>query len=184
MLKIISLTILGLLFLNACSHSLSYVDGNIVRYPTKDIKVNSKQYKTYSYDKKTYQWAKAATKINDPDSKWSTPEYDFESFTKKTIKQNMKKKGMKYSNDSADIIISFGIDINMAAQKYFLFGNSDGNLAAPAPKGALTIVVANKKSNAVIWTAWATADYKKLDKQIAKKRMEYAISEMLAKFPN
>ena len=184
MIKIILLSITGILFLSACSHSVSYIDGKIITYSTKDINVKSKQYETYSYYKKTYQWAKATTKVNDPNNKWLPPEFDFEDFTKNTIKQKLEKQGLKYSNDSADIIISFGIDINMAAHKYYLFGDADGNFVVPAPKGALTIVITNKKTNSVVWTAWASSDYKQLDKVIAKKRMEYAISEMFKKFPD
>ena len=184
MIKTILLSITCILFLSACSHSVSYVDGEIITYPTKDIDFKSKQYATYNYYKKTYQWAKTTTKVNAPDNKWLIPELDFENFTKNTIKQYLGKQGLKYSKDSADITVSFGLNINMAAHKYLLFGDADGNVAIPSPKGALTIVITNKKTNTLIWTAWASSDYKQLDKVIAKKRMEYAISEMFNKFPN
>lgn len=184
MIKIILLSITYILFLSACSYSISSINGKSITYSIKDIDIKSKQYKTYNYYKKTYQWAKITTKVNDPNNKWLVPEFDFENFTKNTIKQYLGKQGIKYSKDSADITVSFGLNINMAAHKYLLFGDADGNVAIPAPKGALTIIITNKKTNTVIWTAWASSDFKQLDKVIAKKRMEYAISEMFNKFPN
>lgn len=64
---------------------------------------------------------------------------------KHAINNEFKKRGLKQSNTQADIIISYGIDINMAARKLKLFGSEEKGFYIDTPKGALTIIISSEK---------------------------------------
>lgn len=184
MIKATVLSILCVLLLNSCSHSLSYSDGKIIRYPTKDISIKKNEYEKYNYQGKKYQIIASEIKLNDPNNKWTTPEFDFNTFAKATIRNELNNIGLKQSNKPPDILVTYGFDINMAAIKIKLFDDSDGNFVLNVPKGALNVIIINQKNGDVLWAAWAKSKYKKLEESIAKKRMEYAISKMFEKLPN
>lgn len=171
MIKTILLSITATLFLSACAS-------------TEDISTHTSERKTYNYKEKTYQLLLETTKINDPNNKWHVPNFDLENFIKNTINNELKKRGLKHSNTQADIIVSYGFDINMTSRKLKLFGSAEKGFFINKPKGALTIIITNQKTNETLWLAWAKSEVKQLDTETAKKRIEYAIVEMFKKFPN
>jgi len=171
MLKSTTLFFISFLFLSACT------------YTTEDIRMHEREHETYNYQGKTYQFLEKI-KVHDPDNKLKIPEFDINNFVKSTISNKLKEIGLKQSTAQADIIISYGIDIDMNASKFNLFGNSKDGFMINKPKSALTIVISNKKNNVILWSAWVNAQYKQLETEVAKKRIEYAISELFKKFPN
>lgn len=171
MSKSIILIISSVLFLSACAQT------------TKDITTHTHKHKSYNYKDKTFQFLKVKTQVNDPDNKLQASGFEFESYIKKTIYEELKKLGLKQSSSQADITVSYGIDVNMAARKFNLFGNAEEGFLTNKPKSALTIIITNKKSHEVLWEAWTNAQYKQRETEVAKKRIEYAISELFKEFP-
>ena len=171
MIKTILLSTTTILFLSACAS-------------TEDISTHTSERKTYNYKDKTYQLSQETTKINDPNNKWQAPDFDLENFIKNVIHNELKKHGLKHSSTQTDIIISYGIDVNMASRKLKLFGSAEEGFFINKPKGALSIIIRSKKTNEALWLAWANSQYKQLETGTAKKRIEYAISEMFKKLPD
>jgi len=171
MIKKLLLLITGVLYLSSCA-------------ATKDVDIQTSERMSYNYNEKNYQFLEKNIKINDPNNRWQTPDFDLGNIVTRAVNNELKKRGLKHSNTQADIIISYGIDINMAARKLKLFGSEEKGYFIDTPKGALTIIISNKKTNETLWIAWAKAQYKQLEKLDAKKRIEYAIAEMFIKFPN
>ncbi len=170
MSKSIILIISCVLFLSACA------------YTTKDITTHTNEHKSYIYKEKTFQFLEVKTQLNDPDNKFQTSGFELGNFVKQTINKELIKHGLKHSSSDADIIVSYGIGINMTAQSFNLFGNKEEGFLTNKPKGALTIIISNKKSHEVLWEAWTNAQYKQLETEVAKKRIKYAISELFKEF--
>ena len=176
--------ILFVSLLMGCQQVTKVNESESVIFSKDDIKVDSKVFVSYDYTGKTYAWGGPAVSINDPSGKWNAPDFDFDRVITENINQELKKHDLIESKKEYDLIVSYGLDINMAAIRSKSFEGIEERLILNIPEGALTIVIANGLNKKVLWMGWANADYKKQSADIAKERIKYAVREVFNKFPN
>lgn len=153
-------------------------------FPTDDISIDSKQYHEYNYTGKSYQWIDASYAVRNPQGKWQAPEFDFAPYITSSIIARLNALKLKQLASDSDILITYSMDLNLAAIKIMNFSDTDQQLIFRIPQGALTIIVSDAKTNALLWTGWANADYKNLTPETAKQRLNYAIAEIFKRFPD
>lgn len=178
------LFILCVSLLMGCQQVTKVDVNEAVIFPKDDIKVDSKVFESYDYAGKAYAWGGPDISINDPSGKWNAPDFDFDLVISESIKQELKKHGLKESKKEYDLIASYDLDINMAAIRSKNFKGIEEQLILNIPEGALTVVIVNRMNKKVLWMGWANADYKKQSADIAKERINYAVREIFNKFPN
>ncbi len=161
--------------LTACEHATK----ESTTYPVDDIKVTTNTYSFYKYKQKSYEWADVVQAINDPEGRWTAPEFDVKRHIKKSIKEELNKYELNEVSTSADIRIAYGIGFDMTTLNLKNYSEIKPNMSL----AALTIAIVDKKTRKVIWMATANGEYKKLEAEIAKKRVDYAIKEMFKRFP-
>ena len=178
------LIILCVSLLIGCQQATKVDDSKAVIFPKDDIKVDSKVFESYDYAGKAYSWGGSDISINDPSGKWVAPDFDFDLVISENIKQELKKHGLQESKKEYDLVVSYGLNINMAAIRSKSFEGIDERLVLNIPEGALTIVIVNRLNDKMVWMGWANADYKKQSADIARERINYAVSAIFNKFPN
>lgn len=183
MRKATLVSIISFLFLTACQQTIKEQPATVATYSTIDISTGSKTHAKYSYKGKSYQWAGAKIEVKDPNGQWQPPTFDYENFITNSIKTELTKHQLKESKAASDLIISYGIDLNMAAIRVKNYGDANSELIFQVPEGALTVIIASRKTGKILWTGWAKADYKELGQDTAKHRIEYSISEIFKRFP-
>lgn len=182
------LFIISIFTLSACQHAEIADDSKTHVYPTDDIVIDSKVHKQHHYKGNTYQWTGANFEVNDPNGVWQAPEFDYDAYISSTIKKELTNFGLRES-DSAVITFSYGINLNMAAIKLKNYISDDGSetneqLVFQIPESAFTIIISDKSSKEILWTGWAKSDYRNLKPEIATKRVDYAIREILKRLPS
>ena len=173
--KFISLImVVCLLFLSACA----IVKTDDIRITADvDPKANFSAYKTYA-------WLGSATILKDPDGRWKPPSFDADSEIKYLIDRELRKRGMNESSVQPDMIIAFALGLDMDALQLKVDQKSKLGTLENVPKGALVIVAVDSSSGFVIWIAEARANLQQdVSSEESKKRLDYAISEMIDKMP-
>ena len=187
MRKIALLLTINIFILSACQHAEIADDNSINTYSTNDIVLGSKVHKKHHYKGNTYQWAGANIEINDPNGIWYAPDFDYNAYISSTIEKELNDFGLRES-DSAEITFSYGINLNMAAIKLKNYIADDGSetqeqLVFQIPESAFSIIISDTASKEILWTGWSKSDYQNLKPEIATKRIDFVIREILKKLP-
>ena len=187
MQKTALILVINIFLLSACQHAETTGDNNTQFYPTDDIVIGSKIHKKHYYRGNTYQWGGANIEINDPNGVWNAPEFDYDTYISSAIEKELAKFGLSES-DSAEITFSYGINLNMAAIKLKNYVSDDGNetnerLVFQIPESAFSIIISNKATKEILWTGWAKSDYQSLEPEIATKRIDFVIREIIKRLP-
>jgi len=157
---------------------------------TQDMEISSKAHKRHHYTGNTYQWVSANIVINDPSGVWNTPEFDYDAYISSKIKKELEKIGLFESKES-NIAFSYDIDVNMSAIQVKKFNTTEPGsdkktneqLVFHIPESVLSIIIRDKSNYDILWTGSVKSDYKNLPPEIATKRIDYSISEILKRLP-
>ena len=152
--------------------------------PTDDIKVNAEadpkaNFKGY----KSYAWLGSAGILKDPEGKWEPPKFDADAEITYLINRELRARGLTETTNNPDLIVAYALGVDMAALKAKTKPDSKNSVLENVPQGALMVVLADGKTGYVIWAGAATAEIKNLGPDVAKQRLEYAITNMLNKIP-
>ncbi len=152
--------------------------------PTDDIKVNAESdpkanFKGY----KTYAWLGSAGILKDPEGKWEPPKFDADVEITYLINRELRGRGLTETAKNPDLIVAYALGVDMAALKTKTNPDSKIAVLQNVPQGALMVVLADGKTGYVIWAGAATAEIKNLGPDVAKQRLEHAITSMLKKIP-
>lgn len=184
MQKKLFLIFISTLFLqNACvkpqNNDFLEIDSELV----EDIEADSKIHKEYHYTGNTYQWTGADISLNDPDGVWHNPDFNYEEYISTTIKKQLQNFGLIDSPDS-DITISFDINVNMDAIKVKSFFGTKEQLVLRRPENTLSISIRDITNKEILWSGWVNSEYRNYESELATKRIDYSISEILKKLPS
>ncbi len=168
------LAISMMLFLTAC-----------VVVKTDDIKIKAELDPKVNFSGyKTYAWLGSAAILNDSEGRWEPPSFDADSEIKFLIDRELRKRGMNESSAQPDMIVAFALGVDMDALELKIDQKSKLGRVENIPKGALVIVLVDSTTGYVIWLAEAVANLQQqLTTEETKKRLDYAVTQMLAKLP-
>ncbi len=173
MKKATVLILTGLMLLAGCSS-----------IPTKDIQVEAlADPKANMSGYKTYAWLLSAAILNDPQGQWEPPAFDADAEIKFLIDRELRKRGLSENSADADMIVAFAAGIDMDALDLKM--DPDGHMEfLNVPRGGLAVLLVDGQSGYTIWMGVATADIQdRPDTQVAKARLDYAVTKMFKKLP-
>jgi len=166
--------------LTGCSSPPKNLSTDDIRIEVQaDNKVNFSEYKTYS-------WLGSAGVVNDPEGKWKQPEFDVNDEIRFLIGRELHKRGMTEANgQSADVGVAYVLGLNMATLNIKEDPETNIKIYKDIPKGTLAIILVDMKKGRPIWNAKLTAQVQQSpNAETSKKRLDFAITEMMNKIPD
>ena len=152
--------------------------------PTDDIETKTEVAPKANFkDYKTYAWLGAAAILNDPEGKWEPPQFDADAEITLIVDRELRSRGMTETATNPDIYAAYALGVNMDALKIKTDPQSRISVLENVPQGALLIVLIDGKSGFVVWAGAATAEIKNLGSDVARQRLNYAITDMFKKLP-
>ncbi len=153
--------------------------------PTNDIAVETKTAHFVDFsDYKTYAWLGAAAVFNDPNGQWVPPTFNVDSEIRFLLNREMRARGLTESTEAPDLVVTFAAGINM--DELGLNFGPETTVGMPVNKhhGRLVIVLIDKNSDQVIWVGVADSGLQNnADVNVAKVRLDYAVTQMMKKLP-
>ena len=153
--------------------------------PTDDIKIDAEadpKVKFAGY--KTYAWLGSAGILKDPEGKWKQPNFDVDAEIRFLIDRELRKRGLTETDKKPDMLVAYAMGLNMAALKIKENPETKQKMLKNIPKGSLLVILADPKTEYVMWIGRAKAEVQKNpDTATIKARLDYAVSQMLKKIP-
>lgn len=153
--------------------------------PTGDIKVNAEadpKAKFSGY--KTYTWLGSAAIVYDPVGQWEPPKFDADTEIKFLIDRELRKRGKSETTTHPDMIVAFAAGIDMTVLKLKEDPKTKIKMLKNVPKGALVVAIVDASTGYVIWVGEAIGNIqKKPTDDVVRKRLDYAVTRMLALLP-
>ncbi len=163
-----------LLFATGCATS---VTKDILVDADADPKANFSAYKSYA-------WLGSATIVYDETGRWEPPAFDADSEIKFLIDRELRKRGMVEDSFTPDMIVVFAAGVDMDVMQYKVDPESEIDVLENVPLGALSIVLVDAETEVVIWAGLATAEIQDdPTTEVVKKRLDYAVTNMLKELP-
>jgi hypothetical protein len=153
---------------------------------TKDIEVDAIADPSVDFSRyQTYSSVSAAVLINDPAAQWEAPGFDPVTEVKNQVDAALQERGMTENDTDPDLLVGFGVGLDMEALGLMDDPNSDSKLLQNVPQAGLVLLLADSETAYVSWIGMATGEVQENpDDDTVKKRVEYAVSEMIKKLPN
>jgi len=153
--------------------------------PTDDIKTDAKSDQKVNFKGyKSYAWLGSAGVLNDPEGKWKQPNFDVDHEIRFLIDRELRKRGVLVATGKPDMVVAYALGVDMAALKLKENPETKTKMLENVPKGALTVILADAKTRYVIWIGKATSQVQQNpDMEIVKKRLDYAVTQMMNKIP-
>jgi hypothetical protein len=142
----------------------------------RDPKANFSGYKTYA-------WLGAVGIVNDPQGYWEPPQFDADAEIVFLVNKALRKRGMSEVNDNPDMLMAYALGLDMAALKIKQNPETKLSTLENVPQTALVVTLIDPETEFVTWAAVATAEFKDLEPEAAKKRLNYAVKTMFKKLP-
>ena len=168
-------TLLLLVSLQACGGSL-----------TADIKAQSAIDEKVNFaGMKSYTWYASLGALRDETHLWAEPDFDLLGEFKFVIDRELRKKGFSESTTQPDVLVAFAVvaDVNQAKKIEEERGENVENLQGVG-KGTLLIELIDAERGKTVWLGAATAEVSsRYTDEERKKRIDYAISQLIAQVP-
>ena len=175
MKKYLFALITSLLLLTGCATS---VTKDIMVETDVDPKANLSGYSSYA-------WLGAAAIVFDEKGQWEQPQFDADAEIKFLIDRELREHGMTEDSVNPDLIVAYAAGIDMDSMEMKKDPETDLEVLKNVPVGALSVILIDAGSGLAIWAGVATADIQEdATPESTKKRLDYAVSEMLSKLPN
>ena len=164
--------------------SLSLILSGCVSVPTSDIEIETgadpkANFKAY----KTYAWLGSAQILNDPQGKWEPPGFDADAIITALIDRELTKRGKVETDSYPDMFVAYALGVDMDTIKIKKDRAANVEVLENVPSGALAVVLIDPDTEFVTWAGVAVAELRNLGDEIAKKRLNYAITQMFKEFP-
>jgi hypothetical protein len=151
----------------------------------KDISIDSEanpKVELKGYD--SYAWAGAAAVVRDPDREWTPVDLDVGAEIRHLVDRELRDKGLTQVATDPDMLVIYGVGVDMKALENVEVDEENAARFEEVPKGGVLVVFIDPQSRQVIWAGAAEAEImEKPDRELAKRRLDYAITKMLKGFP-
>ena len=133
----------------------------------------------------TYAWLGTGEIVHDPIGKWEPPDFDADAEIKFLIDRELRKRGMVERLQKPDLAVGFLAGVDMAALKLKNNPDTDMLRLENVPQGALAIVLVDVSTGFAVWIGNASGELqgKKITSADARKRLDFAVTRMLALLP-
>ena len=153
--------------------------------PIEDIQVEAEadpKVKFSGY--KSYAWLGSVGILSDPEGRWKQPEFDVDTEIRFLIDRELRKRGLSETSNKPDMLVAYAMGVDMDAIKVKENPETKKQMLKNAPKGALLVILVDPETQYVMWLGSASADVQKdPDTEIIKKRLDYAVSQMMKMIP-
>ena len=95
-----------------------------------------------------------------------------------------KTASVRESADQPDMVVAYALGLDMAALKVKQNPHTKLESLENVPQAALVVMLIDPETGFIIWAAVATAEFKNLEPEVAKQRLQYAVNEMFRQFDN
>jgi len=132
---------------------------------------------------RTYAWAGAAAMIVDPEDEWTPSDLDVGAEIRFLVDRELRKKGLSEVVDNPELLVVYGVGIDMKAMKVVV-NEDQTERFEQLPLGGVMVVLADRQTNEAVWGGSAVAELlEEPDRELTRKRLDHAITEMFTKFP-
>ena len=153
-------------------------------FPTDDIQVETAADPKVNFSGyKTYAWLGSVGIVNDPQGHWEPPQFDADAEIVFLINEALRKRGMSESNNNPNMLVVYGIGLDMAALELKQNPESKVTTLENVPQTGLIVALIDPETGFVTWAGVAAAEYKNLDPETQKKRLEYVVKTMFKGLP-
>ena len=168
----------------AIAISLSVIVSGCATFPKDDIEIATEaDPKTNFSGYKTYAWLGAAAILNDPEGKWEPPGFDADSFITAVVDRELTKRGMAETSKYPDMLVAYALGVDTEMMKFQEDSQADVSVLENVPSGELVIVMMDPETEFVTWAGVAVAELQNQGDEIAKQRIDYAITQMFKQMP-
>jgi hypothetical protein len=162
------------LFVSGCASSLT---SDIEIESDIDPKINFSGYETYT-------WLGSAAILYDPDGRWEPPDFDADAEIVFLIDRELRARGLTEDSVNPDFVVVYAAGINMEMMKSEVDEESHETYLENVPTGALSLMFIDTETRQIFWAARAVGDVQNdPDRETTKKRLDYAVSQMISKLP-
>lgn len=164
--------------------SLSLIISGCVTVPTSDIEIETgadpkANFKAY----KTYAWLGSAQILNDPQGTWEPPGFDADEIITAVIDRELTKRGKVETESYPDLLVAYALGVDMATIKIKKDKAANVEVLENVPSGALAVLLIDPDTEFVVWAGVAVAEIQNHGDEIAKKRLNYALTQMFKELP-
>jgi hypothetical protein len=168
----------------AIAISLSVIVSGCETFPKNDIEIATEaDPKTNFGGYKTYAWLGSAQILNDPEGNWEPPGFDADSFITTVVDRELANRGMTQTTRYPDMLLAYALGVDTAMMKVQEDPEAQLTVLENVPSGALVIVMMDPETEFVTWAGVAVAELQNQGDEIAKKRIDYAITQMFKQMP-
>jgi len=152
---------------------------------TKDIEVDAVADSNADFSSyQTYGWVAASALIHDPYAQWDAPGFDPVMEIKSLVDDALQKRGLSQTTNNPDLLVAFGAGVDMAALGVKVDPDSKANILAKVPQAGLVLLMADNETGYLSWVGVATGEVQdNPDDKTVKKRLDYAVSQMIKMMP-
>ena len=153
-------------------------------FPKDDIDIATEaDPKTNFSAYKTYAWVGSAQILDDPEGTWKPLGFDADAEITFLIDRELRKRGMTPVAGDPDMLIAYAVGVDTAMQKLTQDPETQMEVLENVPKGALVIMMVDADTDIITWAAIAVAELQNQGDEVARKRLNYAVSEMFKQLP-
>lgn len=153
-------------------------------FPKDDIQIEAEPDPKVNYSAyKTYSWVGSAQVLDDPAGIWEPIGFDADAEITFLIEKELRKRGMSPSDENPDVLVAFAVGVDTAATKFKDDPEKKIRILENVPQGALVIVMVDPQTEIVTWAAIAVAELQNQGDEVARKRLNYTVTEMFKKLP-
>ena len=183
---VLACAVAALVSLAGCSDTAPGTPGGSVDDDASDIRVATIRDVTFNVEGfDTYAWVAAAAAVRDPDRRWTPSDLDVASEVKFLVDRELRKHGRSPVVRDPKMVALFAIGVDMKAVEVSVNPESGTKTFEEAPKGAVFVFLVHPRTRYVVWAGRAIGDVGEAPTiEEAKARLDHAITEMFADFPN
>ena len=152
--------------------------------PTDDISIEAEADPKVNFSGyKTYAWLGSVGIVNDPEGHWEPPAFDADAAIMSIAEDVLSKRGMSKVEIEPDMVIAYALGVDMEALQVKVNPDTKLSTLEDVPQAGLVMIMLDPETQFVTWIGIATAEVKNLDSETTRKRLEYAVKNMLKQLP-
>ena len=152
---------------------------------TKDIQIETEADPKSNFSGyKSYAWLGSAAVLNDPHGQWEPPSFDADAEIKFLIDRELRKRGLTENNVGPDLIVAYAAGIDMESLELKEDPDTKETVLVNMPQGGLMLALVDAQTGFVIWAGVAQGDaLNNPETETVKKRLDYAVTELIKQVP-
>ncbi|MHC4990211.1 MAG: DUF4136 domain-containing protein [Planctomycetota bacterium] len=152
----------------------------------KDIKIETEanaKVNAGAYD--TYAWVAAAAAVLEGERQWNPPDLDIGAEITFLVDRELRAKGMTQVTQSPEVLVLYGVGVDMTAMQEVDTTTEGGQEFENIPQGGVLVILVDAATAQPIWAGSARANIsEEPSAELAKKRLDHAVTQMFKRFPS